>query len=335
MSKTSKSPRTVALTAIRVGERKLPRYAHRYAPKIYTQPQLLACLALKEFFKTDYRGIVAYLHDLPDLCAAIGLTKVPHYTTLQKAAHRFLRFSIVRKLLEATLEMVLGSKKSKTKRITIELAAGDSTGFESGRISPYYVRRRARGQPKKTLKNPLYQTTKYTRFPKLAILVDCRTHLILAAWPTRGPTPDIHQLESLLNQLPPSVRIRRLFLDAGYDSHANHVRLREERGILSYIPPHHGRPTTKPATSPLRRLMQRHFATDASRRRIKYGQRWQVETVFSMMKRNLSDAIDAREYWSQCREMLLLAITHNIMILLHALWYTRFSTEQDRFVYYR
>jgi len=35
-----------------------------------------------------------------------------------------------------------------------------------------------------------------------------------------------------------------MLLDAGYDSHANHVRLRDERNILSYIPPKIGRPTT-------------------------------------------------------------------------------------------
>jgi hypothetical protein len=39
-----------------------------------------------------------------------------------------------------------------------------------------------------------------------------------------------------------------------------------------------------------------------------YGQRWQVETVFSMIKRNFDTAAGARRYWSQCREMTLLAL---------------------------
>ena len=46
-----------------------------------------------------------------------------------------------------------------------------------------------------------------------------------------------------------------------------------------------------------------------------YGQRWQVETVFSMIKRNFGCEIRARSYWSQCREMMLLAITHNLAII--------------------
>ena len=44
-------------------------------------------------------------------------------------------------------------------------------------------------------------------------------------------------------------------------------------------------------------------------------QRWQVETVNSMLKRLLGSALRARSYWSQCREILLRAITLNIMIL--------------------
>ncbi|HEV3447133.1 MAG TPA: hypothetical protein VG099_21010 [Gemmataceae bacterium] len=35
----------------------LARYAHRFSPHTYTQPQLFACLVLKVFLKTDYRGL--------------------------------------------------------------------------------------------------------------------------------------------------------------------------------------------------------------------------------------------------------------------------------------
>ena len=32
-------------------------------PKKFTQPQLFACLVLKTFFQTDYRGVVVFLND--------------------------------------------------------------------------------------------------------------------------------------------------------------------------------------------------------------------------------------------------------------------------------
>jgi len=53
---TSKSPRRVLLEALEVGHGALPLYAHRFAPRKFTQPQLFACLVLKEFEKKDYRG---------------------------------------------------------------------------------------------------------------------------------------------------------------------------------------------------------------------------------------------------------------------------------------
>ena len=46
-----------------------------------------------------------------------------------------------------------------------------------------------------------------------------------------------------------------------------------------------------------------------------YGQRWQVETVFSMIKRRQGSALNATTYWSQCRVLMLKAITHNILII--------------------
>jgi len=46
-----------------------------------------------------------------------------------------------------------------------------------------------------------------------------------------------------------------------------------------------------------------------------YGQRWQIETVHSMIKRVLGAALRARSYWSQSREIILKALTLNVMIL--------------------
>jgi hypothetical protein len=54
------------------------------------------------------------------------------------------------------------------------------------------------------------------------------------------------------------------------------------------------------------------------RLKAKYGQRWQTETVNSMIKRRLGSALRARTYWSQCREIILRVITHNVMIVASA-----------------
>ena len=123
MSTTSKSPRRVAAAAYHIARQTLPEQSHRYSPKKYTQPQLLVCLVLRVFFKTDYRGIVEILNDGPDLCQVFGLKTVPHFTTLPKASKRLMRFTRARQLLDSTLAVLVPDRH-------VALAAMDSTGLE-------------------------------------------------------------------------------------------------------------------------------------------------------------------------------------------------------------
>jgi len=304
MSITSKSPRMVALVALAVGKEALEDYSHRYSPKTFTQPQLFACLVLKVFLKQDYRGIEQHLRDFPAYQQWLGLKRIPDHSTLQKAAARIFKAGSCDKLLEANVRLMMGGRL----RRRVCRAALDSSGFESHHVSRYFIRRRQRGQ--KQAKNPLYLTSTYKRFPKLAMLCDCQRHLILAAVTGRGPSPDHGDLAKVLSRIPDNVTIERLFADAGYDSEANHQIAREEHGIASYIPASIGRRTDKPPSGRYRRLMRRVLKRSA------YGQRWQSETVFSMIKRNIASELTARSYWSQCREMMALVISHNIMVLL-------------------
>jgi hypothetical protein len=58
----------------------------------------------------------------------------------------------------------------------------------------------------------------------------------------------------------------------------------------------------------------------------KYGQRWQVETVNSMIKRLLGSALRSRKTRTQNQEIRLRAITHNVMILWRRVFYRAFLT---------
>ncbi len=69
-----------------VGSRVLRDDPHRFSPKQFTQVQLFACLVLKEFLRLDYRKLEAMLRDCTGLCNTIGMHRVPHFTTFQKAA---------------------------------------------------------------------------------------------------------------------------------------------------------------------------------------------------------------------------------------------------------
>ena len=293
MSTTTKSPRTVLLAAHAVAAVAIPAYAHRFSPKSYTQHQVFACLVLKAFLKTDYRGVVALLDDCPELRTVIGLRRTPHHTTLQKAAKRLLSAEATTPLLDATVRRFLA------RRRRVGIAAADATGFESRQVSPYFLRRAGRDG---------MRTARYTRYPKLDILSSCRDHLILSACVGQGPRPDVTNFARLVRAAARRVRMGRLAADAGYDSEANHELARDELGIRTAIPPTRGRPSASLPTGKYRRLMKRRF------NRRMYRQRWQVETVFSSIKRRQGSAVRGRSYWSRCRDLWLAVLTHNIML---------------------
>lgn len=298
MAATSKSPRKILLVGYLVGKLALPDYAHKFSPKTYTQPQLFACLVLKEFLHRDYRGIEQLLKDTPELAAAIELTQIPDHSTLQKAAQRLLRAELARRLLDITIRL---GKCWKKLEPTVALAAMDGTGLESRHASTYYVRRKTKDQdlqPSRTCRH----------FPKVGIVCDCHSHLILSMVPERGPGSDVSHFQRAFDQALGRSRIATLVADAAYDAEHRHVYVRS-RGVRTLIPPLIGRPTDKPPRGYWRRTMKRVL------KHSRYGQRWQVETVNSMLKRLLGSALRARTYWSQCRETNLRGLTLNVMIL--------------------
>jgi hypothetical protein len=87
----TKSPVRLAKEALKVAQKALPRYSNRFSRQDFTQHQLFAILALRQFFKTDYRGIVELLKDFSDLRKALKLKKLPHYSTLCYAQDRLLK----------------------------------------------------------------------------------------------------------------------------------------------------------------------------------------------------------------------------------------------------
>jgi Transposase DDE domain len=296
---TSKSPRWVLQVAHEAARRALPAYGHLYSPKKFTQPQLVACLVLKDFLRLDYRGLAAALADGPELARAIDLNEVPHFTTFQKAAARLLRAEPARRVFDAVLDLAL---KAKVRKRRVRLAAVDGTGLESRHVSRYYVKRRAKT-------GSATQETTYARYPKVVLVTDCHSHMVLAAVPGRGPASDLVHFRAAIRQAARRARIGTLLADADFDAEWVHEEVRA-LGIRTLIPPERGRPSDKPPAGRWRRRMRRRFD------RRKYGQRWQVETVNSMIKRLLGSALRARSYWSQCREIVLRVITHNVMIVI-------------------
>ena len=105
------------------------------------------------------------------------------------------------------------------------------------------------------------------------------------------------------------MKLVTLAADAGYDSEAAHEYARNECGIRSLIPALIGRRSDKPPSGYWRRQMRNRIHNT------RYTSRWQVETVNSMFKRLLDSALRARKPWTQHREIVLRALTLNLMIV--------------------
>jgi DDE family transposase len=296
---TTKSPRRVLQYAYLIGQLVLPDYSHRYSRHDFTQPQLFACLVVKEFLQLDYRKLAGLLQDAGELRVAIQLDKVPHFTTFQKAARRLLMNRHAQAYLDKTIH--LAQVQGRLSR-HVSLAALDGTGLESRHVSQHYLRRCAA-----TAKSG--QKAAFRYFPKAGLLCDTKTHLVLAVVPERGPGSDGKHFQRALSEAQARVKIVTLAADAGYDGEHRHRLARDTHGVRTLIPPLIGRPTEKPPKGYWRRQMKARLHLT------RYSQRWQAETVNSMLKRLLGSALRARKYWTQCREIFLRTITLNIMIL--------------------
>ncbi len=298
--KTNKSTLTVARMALQAAKQALGQYSHIKSPRKFTQPQLFACLIIKELRRLDYRGIQVMLSEWSDLRQCLGLKRVPHFTTLCAASKRLLKKPVAEKILSSILQQCrdLGLLKDRSK-----LAAIDSTGMENSHASRYYTNCCKR-----------HERHYKRRFPKLSAICDTSNHLILGMIIDRGPKLDYAEDESTLLNALSRQKIETLLADAGYESERFHKLCREILGIESIIPTtQKGRPRqdgkSKAVKGHYRKLMQTNFPKNI------YGQRWQIETAFSMLKRNLGCAVRARKHYSQTREIRLRVLTHNLMIL--------------------
>ena len=299
--KTTKSTLTIAREALQAGQESLADYGHRKSPHKFTQPQLFACLVVKEFRCLDYRGIWVLLQEWPELRHLLGLQKVPHFTTLCAASQRLLAKPKADALLEGVLRRC---RQAKILGQRTPLATIDSTGLESRHTSVYYTQRT------KTQKGH-YKS----RYPKLSAVGDTANHLILSGVMDRGPKPDLVEGRATLEQALSHQPLGTLLGDLGYEAEYFHRFCREQRGIRSIIPTRdRGRPRADGGPHAVRgyyrKLMQQHFP------KVLYGQRWQGETIFSMLKRNYGSALRARGFHSQNREIRLRILTHDLGILL-------------------
>ena len=115
--------------AVRSG---MPAHRSKYSKRIFNQWIWVTLLVLRQYERKDYRGFIDWLEIATPITEHLELKRIPHYTSLQKAAARldsiWLRRIIARFVNERNAE--------ETKIIGI-----DSTGYRLDHASKYYQTR--------------------------------------------------------------------------------------------------------------------------------------------------------------------------------------------------
>lgn len=296
------------LVAFELARGVLPKYFSKFSRQDFTLPQLSACLVLKEHQRKSYREAEAILRDSEHWRRAIGMEKVPDHNTPCRASHALNLHRRTHKLLDRLARWFTAAKQLGS------MMAIDSTLYDTHHRSRHYERRLRHyaSREKSTANKRRNRSAK--RSPKLGVGVCTRSHLILAGLPRTGMgsgAPDFEPL--LLDAWKRHPGLRDVLADAGYDSEANPLIARHDMGVRSLIKFGAGRSGRRPPSGYDCRLMKKQLK--GSQRGKKYGQRAQVETVNSMMKRNLGDALRSRSPKARQAEQLLRIITHNISLV--------------------
>lgn len=312
-----RSPPDVLRRAHELGSRLWPApHASRFRRKRFTRAQLFACLALRAYLGLSYRDTQAFLADVPDWLAAVGMAGVPDHNTLWRAFGALLKPGKTAWALDLLAEDRRGGLgvALRVKPLSI-----DATCLEPRHRSRHYdrVRRKheddARRPGKRGRSVNRARRRRVRRLPKLALATAAAaTRQVLAARATLGAGSDAPDFAPLLHDAWRRAAVRTVVAGAGYDSEANHRLARLDLNVRSVIAIGIGRPGARPPSGYYRRPMKKRFKAEADAKT--YGQRNQSETANSMLKRNLGAELRSIGPTRQKQELMLRAIVHNLML---------------------
>jgi hypothetical protein len=283
-----------ARTALAVMQEVLPPYGSKYSKHTFTQPQLMTILCLMRFEDWTFREAEVRLAEHSDLKAALGLERVPDHTTLYRFMRRVTDEVLDEVLIAVAQRLVPRRRGRKRKKAVV---AVDATGLAPGSVSTFFINRRTdRGEG-----------LPWRHWCKWTVVVDVLRRCVLAQAARQGPWNDCATLRPLVSAAHGATPVGLVLADAEFDSERNHLHVREVLGADSVIPAKRGKANWK--IKGVRAQMRRRFP------RKRYGQRSQVESVFSAVKRKLSAKAPGRSDETQRRQAMLLGVTYNIYLL--------------------
>lgn len=260
----------------------LPVYFSKYSNQIYSNYQHLWMLVYRQYRKMTFQELCEDLHSNIGLRQYLGLRRVPHYTTLIKFAQK-LPSSILDKLLEAFTKLV---------KISEQIAI-DATGMSLDNASAHYCKRVGRHY-------------KNRPFMKLSLVVDIKQYFVIACRANESRRHDVIDAQPLLRDAFQRCKPKLIYADRGYDDQKIFNLIAEESEAYPLI-------LQKNINAPLHRregFFRRHFWQTFDYGL--YGNRSQIETANSIIKRRFGNNILAKSRTMQNLDAFLRIIAFNI-----------------------
>jgi len=210
----------------------------------------------------------------------LQLSKIPHYTTLQKFADRTSTV-VLERIISSFILLV------NTRHI---FASIDSTGFKIMHASQYYAAR----------------SKLRSKYAKLSIGADVLAQIICYIKVRRGPTKhDNVDFKPIVTKMSEIKKLSVVVADRGYDSEQNHVLVRQKLCGYSIIPARNVKVPVWKTRGRYRKKMKRGYS------KLLYHQRNKEETIISVIKRLFGEHITSRLIRMQNRELIFRCIAYN------------------------
>ena len=250
-------------------------YSSKYSKKMYSQPALFTVIALKTYLNLTYRQTVEFITFSDGLQKYLKINRAPDYSTLQKFFKR-----MPTNMFERITKQIIAHLEIQPKFVAL-----DGSGFTSDYADKYYSKIRG-----KDVKN----------FTKCHIAIDVDSRIILYSQAVKGPRNDVKFAIASIRSLK-KFNPKFIIADKAYDTNAIRTCINEEIKASDQIPLksnfRHGR---------YRRLSIKTFKKEI------YSRRNNVESVFSVIKREYSGINRSKSTRLQNKETRLKTLVYNI-----------------------
>ena len=274
---------------------RIPLFLHRKRNHVFTMWQHLVLLTIRQYEGKSYRMFVEWLVEAHYLRLFLGLSRIPHFTTLQKFAGRISN-TLLEKIISSFIVI------SGTKHI---FAGIDSTGFKMTHASQYYTDR----------------TGLRRKYAKLSIGADVLQQIICSIKIRRAPTRhDNMDFRPIITRIAEILPLSVVTADKGYDSEDNHFLIRDGLHAISIISARYEHVPIWRTHGKYRKQMKRGYS------KLLYNQRNKDETIMSVIKRLFGEHLMSRLIRTQNRELSFRCITYNMHRLTNLIILMMFST---------